>query len=59
MCQRSDWALFRKLNTLSQKAGVVQKTIPQLVASELMDNALDSADRILSFKKSIEGLVVI
>ncbi len=38
---REDWTLFRTLGTLSQRAGVAVNVIPQLVAKELVDNALD------------------
>jgi hypothetical protein len=41
MYEREDWALFRTLNTLGQKAGVQQFLIPGVVAKELVDNALD------------------
>jgi hypothetical protein len=41
--EREDWCLFRSLNTLGQKAGVPVQRIPQLVAKELVDNALDAA----------------
>lgn len=38
---REDWKLFRNIETLSQKAGVPQESIPSLVVKELVDNALD------------------
>ncbi len=41
--QREDWTLFRSLQTIGQKAGVSQEKVPQLVAKELVDNALDAA----------------
>ncbi len=40
---RQDWTLFRNLSTLGQRAGIGQDAIPQLVAKELVDNALDAA----------------
>ena len=43
MFHRSDWTLFRSVTTLGQKAGVPQDKIPQLIAKELVDNALDAA----------------
>ncbi|MCC6458798.1 MAG: hypothetical protein IT328_27890 [Caldilineaceae bacterium] len=43
---REDWTLFRTLGTLSQKAGVAVPAIPQLVAKELADNALDVAGNV-------------
>ena len=39
-----DWQLFTNINTLPQQAGVAKYLLPQLVAKELTDNALD-ADR--------------
>ena len=39
---REDWALFRSLGTLPQRAGVPVKELPRLVAKELFDNALDA-----------------
>jgi hypothetical protein len=43
MFVREEWVLFRTLATLSQKAGVPEHRIPDLVAKELVDNALDEA----------------
>src|SRR5688572_19181002 len=43
---REDWTLFRTLGTLSQKAGVPIAVIPQVVAKELADNALDVAGAV-------------
>jgi hypothetical protein len=40
---KEEWTLFRSLGTLGQKAGVPQSQIPNLVAKELVDNALDEA----------------
>lgn len=40
---REDWTLFRNLGTLTQKAGVEQGNLSQLVVKELVDNALDEA----------------
>jgi hypothetical protein len=42
MFEREDWALFRTLDSLGQKAGVHREQLPQLVAKELVDNALDA-----------------
>jgi hypothetical protein len=51
--EREDWTLFRSLNTLGQKAGVSAAKIPQLVAKELADNALDaSGDCRVGIEKS-------
>ena len=43
MYVREDWTLFRNPNSLGQKAGVPIGRIPQLVAKELVDNALDTS----------------
>lgn len=43
---REDWTLFRSLGTLGQKAGVAVHKLPQLVAKELADNALDAAGAV-------------
>lgn len=40
--QRTDWTLFRSLDTLGQRAGVPRQRIGAIVAKELADNALDS-----------------
>ena len=40
--ERPDWALFRSIGTLSQKAGVPAKLLRRLVLKELVDNALDA-----------------
>jgi hypothetical protein len=40
---REEWVLFRSLATLGQKSGVPEIQIPNLVAKELVDNALDEA----------------
>lgn len=40
---RDDWALFRSLGTLPQRAGVAVQHLPRLVVKELVDNALDAA----------------
>ncbi len=42
--RREDWTLFRNVHTLVQKAGVPPEQIPAVVAKELVDNALDTAD---------------
>jgi hypothetical protein len=40
--ERPDWALFRSVETLSQKAGVPTTLLRRLVLKELVDNALDA-----------------
>jgi hypothetical protein len=56
---REDWTLFRTLGTLSQKAGVAVDTIPQLVAKELADNALDVAGSVeVSMLKGKNGFCI-
>jgi hypothetical protein len=42
MFKREDWTLFRRVDTLGQKAGVATMRLPMLVAKELADNALDA-----------------
>ena len=41
--EREDWALFRTIEGLQQKAGVAQHLLRRLVLKELADNALDEA----------------
>jgi hypothetical protein len=40
--ERQDWALFRTIEGLQQKAGVPKHRLAQLVLKELADNALDA-----------------
>lgn len=42
MFERSDWTIFRNLNTITHKAGVPLNQLRQLVLKELVDNALDA-----------------
>src|SRR5262245_1893202 len=44
--ERPDWALFRSVGTLSQKAGVPKEKLRRLVLKELADNALDAGARV-------------
>lgn len=44
--ERPDWALFRQIPTLSQKAGVSSDRLRRLVLKELADNALDVAANV-------------
>jgi len=41
--ERADWALFRTIDGLQQKAGVPAHRLARLVLKELADNALDEA----------------
>ena len=43
MAERHDWALFRSIEGLQQKAGVPADKLRRLVLKELTDNALDAA----------------
>jgi len=43
MAERHDWALFRSIEGLQQKAGVPADKLRRLVLKELADNALDAA----------------
>jgi len=40
--EREDWTFFRNVQTIGQKAGVPRERIAQMVAKELVDNALDA-----------------
>ena len=42
MAEREDWALFRTVEGLAQKAGVPVKRLRRLVLKELADNGLDN-----------------
>jgi DNA topoisomerase 6 subunit A-like protein/histidine kinase/DNA gyrase B/HSP90-like ATPase len=43
--ERADWALFRTIDGLQQKAGVPAHRLRRLVLKELADNALDEAGK--------------
>src|SRR5262249_22327457 len=43
--ERADWALFRTIDGLQQKAGVPAHRLRRLVLKELTDNALDEAGK--------------
>jgi hypothetical protein len=44
--EREDWALFRTIEGLQQKAGVPKNKLPGLVLKELADNALDEGGQV-------------
>ena len=46
MAERHDWALFRTIDGLQQKAGVPVARLRRLVLKELADNALDAGSQI-------------
>jgi len=46
MAERPDWALFRTVDGLQQKAGVAAAQLRRLVLKELADNALDAGGRV-------------
>ena len=46
MAEREDWALFRSIEGLCQKAGVRPSWLRRLVLKELADNALDTGAHI-------------
>jgi hypothetical protein len=46
MAERPDWALFRNIDGLQQKAGVPAALLRRLVLKELADNALDAGSHI-------------
>lgn len=56
--QRSDWTLFRSLDTLGQRAGVPRERLGAIVAKELADNALDAGSADVSISRFEEGGVV-
>ena len=56
--QRDDWTLFRNLNTLGQRAGVMLDDIPALVVKELTDNALDTGHGC-RFGKTEDGAIYV
>jgi hypothetical protein len=43
MAEREDWALFRSVEGLQQKAGVPERRLRRLVMKEVADNALDAS----------------
>jgi hypothetical protein len=46
MAERPDWALFRSVEGLQQKAGVPEMMLRRLVAKEIGDNGLDAGSSI-------------
>src|SRR5262245_41951119 len=46
MAEREDWALFRSVEGLQQKAGVPEGQLRRLVMKEIADNALDAGARM-------------
>src|SRR5262245_53899329 len=44
--EREDWALFRTVEGLQQKAGVPKERLRHLVLKELADNALDDSGAV-------------
>jgi hypothetical protein len=44
--QREDWALFRTIEGLQQRAGVPKSKLRRLVLKELVDNGLDTGARV-------------
>src|SRR5262245_35100408 len=44
--ERADWALFRTVEGLQQKAGVPKTKLRRLVLKELADNALDESGQV-------------
>jgi hypothetical protein len=44
--EREDWALFRTIEGLQQKAGVPKNELSRLVIKELADNALDEGGQV-------------
>jgi hypothetical protein len=46
MAERHDWALFRSVEGLCQKAGVADVLLRRLVLKEIVDNALDTGKAV-------------
>jgi hypothetical protein len=44
--EREDWALFRTVEGLQQKAGVAKHDLARLVLKEIVDNALDEGAKV-------------
>lgn len=55
--ERPDWALFRSIGTLSQKAGVPKDMLRRLVLKELTDNALDLGGKV-EVGRTVGGYVI-
>jgi len=53
--ERPDWALFRQIGTLSQKAGVPSQRLRRLVLKELVDNALDAGGKVTCGAMTADG----
>ena len=53
--QRSDWTLFRSLDTLGQRAGVPRERLGAIVVKELVDNALDAGSDKVEFGRLEAG----
>jgi hypothetical protein len=49
-----DWQLFTNLNTLPQQAGVSKHLLPKLAIKELVDNALDTQEKVEMYYHSPE-----
>jgi hypothetical protein len=56
--ERPDWALFRSINTLPQKAGVQVLHLRRLALKELADNALDAAGTAKVYERDTGGYVI-
>jgi hypothetical protein len=46
MAEREDWALFRSIDGLQQKAGVPADRLQRLILKEIADNGLDSGNKV-------------
>src|SRR5215831_11445534 len=44
--ERADWALFRTVEGLQQRAGVPKRLLRRLVVKELVDNGLDNGGKV-------------
>src|SRR5258708_8630192 len=57
--EREDWALFRRLEGLQQRAGVSKNLLSRLVLKELADNGLDNGAKVTVESLPYEGGYVV
>jgi hypothetical protein len=58
MGERHDWALFRTIDGLQQKAGVAARRLRRLVLKELADNALDAGSHVRAGALDVDRLII-
>src|SRR5260370_1731684 len=57
--EREDWAVFRTLEGLQQRAGVSKNLLSRLVLKELADNGLDNGAKVTVESLPYEGGYVV